>query len=44
MILRWVAYVKPSGGFRAVRGFRDIKVLVMMLTQRVQKPPQRADA
>jgi transposase-like protein len=43
MILRWVAFSlrEASHGFRALRGFRDIKALVTTMAARVQKQAQR---
>lgn len=43
MILRWVAFSlhEASRGFRAVRGFRDIKALISAMLQHVQTKSQR---
>jgi putative transposase len=43
MILRWVAFSlhEASRGFRAVRGFREIKALIGAMAEHVQKKSQR---
>ena len=40
LVLRWIgpALLEASGGFRAVRGFRDMKHLIAALEEHVQLP------